>query len=169
MKEPYFKSKTCPVPLEQQPIYEYEQLKDSWFFSWATLDLISYFKKLIWANFWISLIFSPLIYALFSLQKYPLLFSLSLMIVSLIITSLIIIQHYLGWRYIGDRLQESTILFEKSGWYDGQRWQKTEDMIRRDQLIIEQKINPISQRLKKTFLILIIILSLLITSLSQLI
>jgi hypothetical protein len=35
----------CPVPEEQQPVNEYEQLKESWFFRWATLDVASYTKK----------------------------------------------------------------------------------------------------------------------------
>ena len=34
----------CPVPEEQQPVNEYEQLKESWFFRWATLDEAPYTK-----------------------------------------------------------------------------------------------------------------------------
>ena len=35
----------CPVPLEQQPVNEYQQLQDSWFYSWATLGLWQYSRK----------------------------------------------------------------------------------------------------------------------------
>jgi hypothetical protein len=39
---------TCPVPFEQQPINEYEELKTSWLFSYCTLDRHEYIKKLVW-------------------------------------------------------------------------------------------------------------------------
>ncbi|MCY7277404.1 MAG: CGLD27 family protein, partial [Phormidesmis sp. CAN_BIN44] len=40
-------SVVCPVPLEQRPINEYQDLKESWFFRWATLDLFAYVKPTI--------------------------------------------------------------------------------------------------------------------------
>ena len=30
---------SCPIPIEQQPIYEYNNLKHSTFFFWTTEDL----------------------------------------------------------------------------------------------------------------------------------
>ena len=37
----------CPVPLEQQPVNEYEILKESWLCCWATLDFWLYVRKLL--------------------------------------------------------------------------------------------------------------------------
>ncbi|MEM8714464.1 MAG: CGLD27 family protein, partial [Cyanobacteria bacterium P01_G01_bin.4] len=39
-----------PVPEEQQPIREYEALRDSGFFRWATLDLSIYGRRLGWVG-----------------------------------------------------------------------------------------------------------------------
>lgn len=42
----------CPVPTEQQPVNEYEQLKESCFFRWATLNWLGYWRKLAWVWGW---------------------------------------------------------------------------------------------------------------------
>jgi hypothetical protein len=160
MKEFSLKSNICPVPLEQQPIYEYEQLKDSWFFSWATLDFFGYGKKLIWLIFWGGFLAAPISWASFPPQKKPLIFVLFIIIGSILLTGLIVIQLYLAWRYIGDRLNQESIFYEESGWYDGQTWSKPQDIIQRDRLIVGQNIQPILSRLKNTLLILILILTL---------
>jgi hypothetical protein len=160
MKKTSLKSNICPVPLEQQPIYEYEQLKDSWFFRWATLDTFAYGKKLFWLVFWGGLLASPISWASFPPQKKPLLFALFVVVGSIFLTGFVIIQLYLGWRYIGDRLHQEQILYEESGWYDGQLWQKPEDIIQRDRLIVTEKIKPILDRLRQTLLIMIMVLGL---------
>jgi len=52
----------CPVPTEQQPIHEYQELKDSWFFRWAKLELGDYGLKLawVWGLSWKRLLVFPL-------------------------------------------------------------------------------------------------------------
>ena len=55
----------CPVPEEQQPVNEYEQLKESWFFRWATLDVASYTKKIVWLWLW------PFFVPWFNFNYYP--------------------------------------------------------------------------------------------------
>ena len=42
----------CPVPPEQQPINEYEALKESWPFRWGELAFPRYCRKLAWMAFW---------------------------------------------------------------------------------------------------------------------
>ena len=37
----------CPVPTEQQPVNDYEDLKESRFFRWATLETKLYWRKVI--------------------------------------------------------------------------------------------------------------------------
>lgn len=160
MNQSSLKSNFCPVPLEQQPIYEYEQLKDSWFFRWATLNPLDYGKKIFWLVFWGALFASPISWASFPPAKEPLLFGVFVGVGSIFLTGLITLQLYLAWRYIGDRLNQEQILYEESGWYDGQIWQKPEEIIQRDRLIVTGKIEPILKRLRQTLLALILILGL---------
>jgi hypothetical protein len=46
----------CPVPAEQQPLNEYEELKSSAFFCTCTLDWRKYITKLgwIWGLSWLG-------------------------------------------------------------------------------------------------------------------
>jgi hypothetical protein len=147
----------CPVPEEQQPINEYEQLKESWFFSWATLDPLAYYQKLAWVWFWGWLIAGPIAAASFPPQRYPIQFALTggagagLLVVS------ILIRLYLGWYYVRDRLTQETIFYEESGWYDGQTWLKPSTMLSRDLLIVSYQIKPIFTRLHQTALLLAIL------------
>lgn len=145
----------CPVPQEQQPCYEYQQLQDSWFFRWATLKPVDYLKKLLWVSFAMSMIAAPIAAVSFLPTKYPLKFLLSSIDGITFLTALVISQLYLGWVYIRDRLYKSEISYEESGWYDGQIWLKPESMLRRDRLIVSYEIQPIIDRLKKTLMFLL--------------
>jgi hypothetical protein len=147
----------CPVPLEQQPINEYEQLKESWFFRWPTLDQWGYWRKLSWCWLWGWIISGPIASACYPPPKYPFLFGLCATTGSGIVLTLMVIRLYLGWSYIGDRLNQEKIIYEESGWYDGQAWEKPPSIIKRDRLIVFYKIQPILDRLKQTLLIFVAI------------
>ena len=141
----------CPVPLEQQPIYEYEQLKESWLFDWGILAFGQYCRKLVWVAFW-SLVFAlPLTMSIFTPSKQPLELFLSSSIGVCVLTALFLSRIYLGWKYVKDRLKSDRIFYEESGWYDGQTWLKPESMLDRDRLVVNYEIEPILQRLYKTF------------------
>jgi len=150
----------CPVPTEQQPLNEYEQLKESWFFSLPTLDRGGYSRKLFWICCWGWLFISPLAWASFPPSKYLGRFLLSGSLAVGVIVSLLILRLYLGWRYICDRLQSEKIFYEESGWYDGQIWTKTKEILTRDRLIVSYQIEPILVRLKQTAIFLTLIISL---------
>jgi hypothetical protein len=142
----------CPVPVEQQPINEYQSLKESWFYSWATLDWVSYLKPflVIWALSWI--VAAPVATVSFPWTKYPWHFALSGAAGASIIPILALLRLYLGWVYISDRLSQETIFYEESGWYDGQTWTKPPEVLQRDRLIANYQIRPILQRLKWTLI-----------------
>ena len=142
----------CPVPLEQQPQYEYQQLRDSWFFSWVTLELSAYIRKISWLALVLLLIAAPIAAASFIPQEYPLKFVLASLGGSGFLCSLFLIRLYLGWSYLYDRLDQAKISYEESGWYDGQIWEKPQAMLDRDRLIVAYEIKPILGRLQKTFL-----------------
>ena len=45
----------CPVPAEQLPIREYEQMRESWFYSWGARDLRGYIVPVlvVWGLSWL--------------------------------------------------------------------------------------------------------------------
>jgi hypothetical protein len=64
---------------------------------------------------------------------------------------LLLVRLYLGWSYISERLSSQTVFYEESGWYDGQLWDKPEEVLARDRLIVSYEIKPILNRLQMTF------------------
>ena len=145
----------CPVPQEQQPTYEYQQLQESWFFSWATLEPLYYIKKLLWVGFATSMIAAPIAAVSFLPTEYPLKFLISTIDGVIFLTALILSQLYFGWSHIKDRLYRDRISYEESGWYDGQVWIKPESMLTRDRLVVNYEVQPIINRIKKTFMFLL--------------
>lgn len=147
-------SQFCPVPLEQQPVNEYEALKATWPFSWAELSPLQLLRKLSWVAFWGSFLASPIAAASFPLQKKPVFFLLATALGIFSLLGLFLIRLLLGWFYVKDRLQAEEVIYEESGWYDGQRWPKPLEILTRDRLIINYQVRPILQRLQRTLLIL---------------
>lgn len=142
----------CPVPREQQPQYEYQQLQDSWFFSWVTLETRSYITKILGLGLILLLITAPIAAASFAPTEYPVKFAIASFAGSGFLATLFLVRLYLGWFYLRDRLYRAKIFYEESGWYDGQIWEKPQSMLNRDRLIVTYEIQPILIRLQKTFL-----------------
>ncbi len=141
----------CPVPLEQQPLNEYEELKSSWLFRDCTLSLREYITKIAWILSFCSIVAAPIAAASFPPQKYIAQFILSSAAGASIGIVLVLVRMYLGWSYVRDRLESPVIFYEESGWYDGQKWAKPEEILTRDRLIVSYEIKPILQRLQLTF------------------
>ena len=141
----------CPVPDEQQPLNEYQQLQESWYFGCCTGPLKRYLKVLIgvWSLSW--LIFGPMAASSFPPKKDLGHFLLSGSAGATFIVVLVLLRLYLGWSYIASRLLSPTVVYEESGWYDGQLWHKTTQMLFRDQLLVTHQVQPILRRLKRTF------------------
>ena len=144
----------CPVPLEQRPIQEYEQLKESWLFDWGVLALAQYSRKIAWVGFWSGVFAVPLAMSTFSPSEEPLQFVFSSLIGICFLTGLFLSRIYLGWNYIKNRLKSDRIFYEESGWYDGQTWLKPTTMLNRDRLIVSYEIEPILTRLRNTYALL---------------
>ncbi|MFM1843484.1 MAG: hypothetical protein RLZZ490_2227 [Cyanobacteriota bacterium] len=139
-----------PVPSEQQPVNEYEALKEAWLYNWGTVDLLSYGKKLTRLAVWMSLVVSPIASASFSVETRPIAFCFTTILGVCLLLSLFVLRLYLGWRYVGDRLGAETVTYEESGWYDGQVWQKPLEVQTRDQLILRYQVTPVLQRWQGT-------------------
>ena len=140
----------CPVPSEQQPLNEYEELKASQFFCTCTLDWHKYLTKLawIWGLWWI--VAGPVAAASFAPYKYTTQFILCGAAGASLGVTLVLLRLYLGWTYVCDRLVRPTIFYEESGWYDGQTWTKPTEVLTRDRLIVTYQIKPILERLQRT-------------------
>ena len=141
----------CPVPKDQVPINEYLALKKSFGFSWTTDSDSVYYQTSLKIYFIGLILFASLIntnnisliqvfvYSIFTLSTILLFFYLRI---------------YLGWGYIYRRLMQATVAYEESGWYDGQVWVKTPEVLIKDKLAGEYQVKPILNRIKNTLLIL---------------
>lgn len=141
----------CPVPIEQRPIKEYENLKESWLFDWGVLKIGKYCRKIVWVVFWSGIVIIPLAMSIFAPTEELLKFILSSLIGMCCLTGLFLSRIYLGWNYVKNRLKSDRIFYEESGWYDGQTWLKPETMLNRDRLVVNYEIDPILIRFRNTY------------------
>nr|ASQ40359.1 hypothetical protein [Cyanoptyche gloeocystis] len=141
----------CPVPLEQRPFNEFNTLKSSWLFCWPSLNYKKYVLYLfcIWFFGWIFTI--SLCFGFFSPLKNVLDLFFYGVIGGNIFVCFDVIRLYLGWSYVGNRLLSASICYEESGWYDGQLWVKTPELLIKDRLVAIYQVKPLLYRLKQTF------------------
>ncbi len=140
----------CPVPREQQPTNEFIELSKSVIFSWPKTkkSLISVLIRFWLGAFVIFIIISTgSIYFKSSTLKYIFLSFFS----SLSIPLLISIRLYLGWNHIFKRLTSEKVVYEESGWYDGQVWMKPLVLKEKESLIVSIEVKPILKNLIQIF------------------
>lgn len=144
----------CPVPLEQQPLNEYQSLKESCFFRWATLEDSAYLNKGVRLGSIASLMAAPFAASSFSLTESLSQFVLTLTVAATGMLVLLVLRLYLGWSYVCDRLLKDKIFYEETGWYDGQYWTKPSEVLDRERLIGTYEVQPILQRLRRSLVLL---------------
>ena len=142
----------CPVPEDQKPINEFIALQENFLTSWTTLSPKNYEKRI--RSF---LVFSFFLTSVFQLDKFQgiyyifdwvlqtLRLSTGFAIVVLLVT-------FSRWLQIKYRFQQARLFYEEASWYDGQIWEKSLLLIKNDQLILSQKIQPIINRIKKSLI-----------------
>ncbi|KAK7377047.1 hypothetical protein VNO80_02467 [Phaseolus coccineus] len=142
----------CPVPLEQQPINEYHSLSTSFPFSWAALDAIEYASRLfVTGTSFALLVGLPVAwFGSAGAQAEPFKRLLCAASSGLFAVTLAVVRMYLGWAYVGNRLLSATVEYEETGWYDGQIWVKTAEVLARDRLLGSFSVKPVLSRLKIT-------------------
>jgi Conserved in the green lineage and diatoms 27 len=145
----------CPVPKEQQPINEYQALQQSWFFGWGKIDRSQYGYKMLRIWLFGMIITGPIADVSFGWQQQPLYFALAGMGGALLFVGLTTTYLYTGWSHIDRRLRAESIVYEESGWYDGQTWTKTAEILARDRLLAIHEVQPVMKRIKLTFLTLL--------------
>lgn len=149
----FFSKDICPVPFDQQPSNEFYALKNSCLFSWFGLGLKNYLYSIAVVSGLAFVVFTPLVLTIkiFSLVQF---FAVESFFVTFTLV-IILMRLYLGWSYVVKRLLSATIFYEESGWYDGQIWTKTADMLTKDRLIGMYYVLPVLRRIKYTFAVLV--------------
>jgi len=150
---------SSPIPPDQQPLNEFNDLKESWFFAWGRAEPWSFWRTtcLVWGSW--AVLAMPLSLASFDPRWHPWQFLGATVAGASIGLGFVLLRLFLGWRYIYDRLHSSTIVYEETGWYDGQEWQKTDLELTQHRLIADYQVQPILQRLRSVGLGTIVLLS----------
>ena len=135
-----------PVTANQIPLFEFNKLTKSHFYSWP-LDKNRLYIKLIisWFLFLLISIFIGTGSILITHDHYKL---LTVELFSSLLLPIVLITHLLiSWQYILKRLLSENIEYEKSGWFDGNIWQKPNNWRVRDLLIAQYEVKPIIKQL----------------------
>ncbi|KAH9617381.1 hypothetical protein KSS87_007828 [Heliosperma pusillum] len=142
----------CPVPLEQQPINEYQNLSNSLPFSWASADFVEYASRLLVTGLSFGLLVGLPVTWVGSVGSGhdPVKLLLGSISTGLFVVTLAVLRMYLGWAYVGNRLLSATVEYEETGWYDGQVWVKTAEVLARDRLLGSFQVRPVLSRLKNS-------------------
>lgn len=142
----------CPVPYDQQPINEYQNLSTSFPFSWASGDIVEYCSRLFvtGASFALLIALPVAWFGTVGPKTEPLKPVLAALSSGIVVVSLAVVRMYLGWAYVGNRLLSATVEYEETGWYDGQIWVKTAEVLARDRLLGSFSVKPVLSRLKYT-------------------
>ena len=149
----------CPVPAEQQPLREYQQLLASWFFVWPSTSAASLLRPLGVA--WLLALLPSLLVASgsYALRHRPLPLLLAALVVALLLPLLLLVRQWLGWSYVRQRLVRERVEYEESGWYDGQVWEKPLAWRQRDLLVARHQLQPVMDRLRRALLLTIALMS----------
>ena len=149
---------TCPVPKDQQPLNEYVELKEAFFYRWAKLARSQYMRVLllIWLGFTVA--FSPVAMSIESPSRHLWQFICVACIGGSVGLTLPVLLLLSGWSHVRQRLDNVNVFYEESGWYDGQTWEKPEADLAKDRLLVTYEIKPVLNRLQKTLLGIIVFL-----------
>ncbi|KAK6927285.1 CGLD27-like [Dillenia turbinata] len=130
----------CPVPLDQQPINEYQNLSDSFPFSWASGSVADYYNRLIFTGVSFAVLVGlPVAWlGVINPESEPLKVVLGAVSSGVFAVTLAVVRMYLGWAYVGNRLLSATI------------WVKTAEVLARDRLLGSFSVKPVLSRLKFT-------------------
>ena len=140
----------CPVPPEQRPLQEYEQLLASWFFVWPSASLAGLVKALTAS--WLLLLPITVLVASGSwvIRHDPVKVAAAGAVAAILLPLLLLIRQWLGWRYVHRRLLSEQVEYEESGWYDGQVWEKPLAWRQQDLLVAQHQVQPVLLRLRQS-------------------
>ncbi len=140
-------SVACPVPPEQRPLEEFEQLTKSWFFSWPTGNGTGLSRALILSWLLVLPICVLIASGDWTMRHEPIRLALAGSVAGLVLPLLLLVRQWLGWTYVMKRLLSESVEYEESGWYDGQTWEKPLSWREKDLLIARHEVRPSLGRL----------------------
>ncbi|MFT5339828.1 MAG: hypothetical protein ACI9IO_001573 [Cyanobium sp.] len=147
----------CPVPPEQRPLREYEQLLESWFFVWPAHNFRELVRPL--ATSWLLL--APLTVLVASgswvMRNHPAQLVLAGLVAAVALPILLLVRQWLGWTYVHRRLLSERVEYEESGWYDGQVWEKPLAWRQQDLLVAQHQVQPVLRRLQQAAMLAVIL------------
>ena len=147
----------CPVPPEQRPLREYEQLLESWFFVWPAHNFRELVRPL--ATSWLLL--APLTVLVASgswvMRHHPAQLVLAGLVAAVALPMLLLVRQWLGWTYVHRRLLSERVEYEESGWYDGQVWEKPLAWRQQDLLVAQHQVQPVLRRLQQAAMLAVIL------------
>ena len=88
----------------------------------------------------------------FSWATEPVPFLAAASIGSTLVVTVTLLRLYLGWSFVGNRLLSATVEYEETGWYDGQLWVKTPQVLMRDRLLSNYTVLPAMRRIRRSLL-----------------
>lgn len=141
------------VPKDQRPVNELKNLQGASMYSWGELSDGEYYRNLafVWA-FFFALFGAPIAAQTYPMKTQTLQFLLAGGCGGFVPVVLTTLRIYLGWSYVGNRLLSAVVEYEETGWYDGQIWVKSPEVLARDRLLGTYKVKPTLARLKSTML-----------------
>jgi len=140
---------SCPVPPEQRPLEEFEQLSRSWFFSWPAGET-PHLRRALGISWLMLLPISTLVASgSWPLRHDPPRLVAAGAVAALVLPLLLLMRQWLGWTYVMKRLLAETVDYEESGWYDGQTWEKPLSWRGRELLVARYEVRPILGRLSR--------------------
>ena len=147
----------CPVPPEQRPLREYEQLLESWFFVWPAHNFRELVRPL--ATSWLLL--APLTVLVASgswvMRHHPAQLVLAGLVAAVALPILLLVRQWLGWTYVHRRLLSERVEYEESGWYDGQVWEKPLAWRQQDLLVAQHQVQPVLRLLQQAAMLAVIL------------
>ena len=148
----------CPVPLNQRPLNEFNNIRNSWIISWPLLEKSIFYRKLIFSWIFITPISMIISYGSTYLKNNIYDLTFTSLTTSLIFPILLLLRQWLRWLYIYKRLNSEKIEYEESGWYDGQVWEKPIDWRAKDLLIAQKQVKPVVNHLVRIIIILTLLI-----------
>ena len=149
----------CPVPINQRPLNEFNNIRNSWIISWPLLERSIFYRNLIFSWIFITPISIIISYGSDYLKNNIYDLTFTSLTTSLLFPILLLSRQWLSWLYIYKRLNSENIEYEESGWYDGQVWEKPIDWRAKDLLIAQHQVKPVLNHLEKILILMTLLIS----------
>ena len=141
----------CPVPLRQQPVFQYRELTERSFFRWVTLTNSVYGTKLsvVWSTGVLFSLYGLTIQSESGITLADILWST---IVGEFAVFACLLKLYLAWNYVHSRLMNQEITYKVPRERKIAVWQKSQSIAMRDYLIARFQVRQLLERIRHTVL-----------------